>query len=272
MQTLIIEAGKNSRMYWRDLWRFRELLFFLAWRDLLVRYKQTVIGIGWALIRPLLTMVVFTVIFGRLANMPSEGVPYPLLVFAAMLPWQLFAAAFTEVGNSVVGNAGMVTKVYFPRLILPLSTLATCLVDFAVACLIMLGLMCWFSYWPSVSALLVPLFIMLTLTVALGAGLWMAALNVRYRDFRYVVPFVLQIGLYISPVGFSSSLVPEPWRIFYYLNPVAGAIDGFRWALLGGRTTLYVEGMLVSIVVAALLLASGLAYFRSTERTFADNI
>lgn len=272
MQTLIIEAGKNSRMYWRDLWRFRELLFFLAWRDLLVRYKQTVIGIGWALIRPLLTMVVFTVIFGRLAKMSSEGAPYPLLVFAAMLPWQLFSSAFTEVGNSIVANAGMVTKVYFPRLILPLSTLATCLVDFAIASLIMFGLMCWFHYWPTASALLLPLFVAQALVVAFGAGLWIAALNVRYRDFRYVVPFVLQIGLYISPVGFSSSLVPESWRIFYYLNPVAGAIDGFRWALLGGHTHLYVPGMLTSIFVATLLLGSGLSYFRSTERSFADNI
>jgi len=272
MQRVVIEAGKSDRVYWQDVWRFRELLFFLAWRDLLVRYKQTAIGVLWAVLRPFLTMVVFTVIFGKLANMPSDGKPYPLLVFAALLPWQLFASALAEASNSVVANAGMVTKIYFPRLILPLSTLAVCLVDFAISGLIMLGLMIWFDSWPSATILLLPCFVAVALAVALGVGLWTAALNVRYRDFRYAIPFVLQLGLYVSPVGFSSTLIPESWRLLYYLNPMAGVIDGFRWALLGSTTPLYIEGLFLSAALAALLLAGGLVYFRRTERSFADTI
>lgn len=272
MRTLIIEAHKRNQVYWQDLWRFRELLFFLAWRDFLVRYKQTAIGVLWAVIRPVLTMVVFTVVFGKLAKMPSDGAPYPLFVFAAMLPWQLFANAFTEISNSVVNNSGMVTKIYFPRLILPLSTLAVCLVDFGISGVILLGLMIWYQTWPSVAILLVPAFTTLALAAALGIGLWASALNVRYRDFRYAIPFLLQLGLYMSPVGFSSALVPEPWRLVYYLNPMAGAIDGYRWALLGGELPIYINGLLISAAVAVLLLAGGISYFRRTERSFADTI
>ncbi|MBS1188464.1 MAG: type transporter [Rhodocyclaceae bacterium] len=272
MQRVVIEAGGGDRRYWQDLWRFRELMLFLAWRDLLVRYKQTAIGLAWALLRPLVAMVAFTVIFGQIAKLPSDGVPYPLLVFSAMLPWQLFASAFADSGNSVVANAGMVSKIYFPRLILPLSTLAVCLADFAVACLILVGLMAWYGHWPSVSILSLPVFMLMALAAALGAGLVAAALNVRYRDVRYVLPFVLQFGLYFSPVGFSSSLVPDGWRLVFYLNPIAGAIDGFRWSLLGGGGQFYLEGVLLSALLSLLLLVGGLAYFRRVERSFADNI
>lgn len=269
---LVIEAGKGDRRYWQDVWRFRELMFFLAWRDLLVRYKQTAVGVLWALLRPLIAMVAFTVIFGKLAKLPSDGAPYPLLVFSAMLPWQLFASSFTDSGNSVIANAGMVSKIYFPRLILPLSALAVCLVDLAISCLILCGLMAWYDYWPSIKVVMLPAFVVLALAVALGAGLLVAALNVRYRDFRHLIPFMLQLGLYVSPVGFSSSLVPDNWRLAYYLNPMAGVIDGFRWALLGRGAPLYIEGILLSTFLSILLLAGGLVYFRRTERSFADNI
>lgn len=272
MQKLLIEAGKADSQYWKDVWRFRELLLLLAWRDLLVRYKQTVFGVLWAVLRPLVAMVAFSVIFGKLAKLPSDNLPYPLIVFSALLPWQLFSTALTDTSNSIVGNAGMVSKIYFPRLILPLSTLAVCLVDFMISCGILGVLMIWYGVVPSPKILLLPIFVLLALAVALGTGLWAAALNVRYRDFRYVIPFTLQFGLYISPVGFSSSLVPEAWRLAFYANPIAGVIDGFRWALLGGSTQLYMEGLLFSIFIAIILLTSGLRYFRRTERSFADTI
>lgn len=272
MYPLVIEAGRSDRHYWQDAWRYRELLFFLAWRDIVVRYKQTAIGMLWAILRPLAAMVVFTVIFGKLARLPSDGVPYPLLVFAAMLPWQLFASALADASNSVVANAGMVSKVYFPRIILPLSALAVSLVDFAVSILILVGLMAWYGHWPTASVIALPAFVALALLCALGAGLWTAAMNVRYRDFRYIVPFALQLGLFISPIGFSSTLVPEAWRLLYYLNPMAGVIDGFRWALLGGGAPPYIEGLALSTGIAVALAASGFAYFRRTERSFVDTI
>lgn len=272
MQRIVIEAGRSDLRYWQDVWRFRELMLFLAWRDLLVRYKQTAIGVLWALLRPMIAVVAFTIIFGKLAKLPSDGVPYPLLVFTAMLPWQLFASSFTDSSNSVVGNAGMVSKIYFPRLILPLSTLAVCLVDLAVSCTILVGLMAWYEHWPSVRVFVLPAFILLTLAFALGVGLIAAAMNVRFRDFRYIIPFMLQLGLYISPVGFSSSVVPQDWRLVYYVNPIAGAIEGFRWSLLDGSTPLYREGMVLSGILSILLLVGGLVYFRRTERSFADNI
>ncbi len=269
---LIIEAGRTEKNYWQDLWRYRELFYFLAWRDILVRYKQTAIGMAWAMIRPFTAMVVFTVVFGQLAKLPSEGVPYPILVFAALLPWQFFANALTACGSSIVGNAHLISKVYFPRLIVPISAIVVSLVDFLVSGMILLGLMIWYNFVPSWRIVTLPAFTLLAIAAALGAGLWIAALNVRYRDFQHLLPFIVQFGLYISPVGFSSSIVPERWRDLYYLNPMVGVIDGFRWAILRGNTTLYMPGFLLSIALVALLLVSGVWYFRKTERTFADII
>lgn len=269
---LIIEAGRTERQYWQDLWRYRELFYFLAWRDILVRYKQTVIGIAWALIRPFLTMVVFTVVFGRLAKLPSEGVPYPILVFAAMLPWQFFANALSECSNSLITNANLLSKVYFPRLIVPTSAVIVSFVDFLISGMILLGLMAWYNFVPSWQILTLPLFILIAFSAAMGAGLWLAALNVQYRDFRYIVPFIVQFGLYISPVGFSSSIVPEQWRLWYSLNPMVGVIDGFRWAILGQETQLLTQGFAISSGLVLLLLVSGISYFRKMERTFADVI
>lgn len=270
---LVIRPGQGLRHYWRDLWAYRELFYFLAWRDVAVRYKQTVIGVAWSIIRPLLTMVVFTVVFGRIAQLPADGgVPYPILVYAAMLPWQFFASSLAESSNSLVANAQMIGKIYFPRLALPASAVIVSFVDFAVAFLILLVLMLVYRFPPGWRLLTLPLFIALAFGASLGAGLWLAALNVKYRDFRYIVPFILQLGLYISPVGFSSSVVPAAWRPFYALNPMVGVIDGFRWAILGGQTPLYLPGLALSVVLVALLFAGGLYYFRHTERTFADVI
>jgi lipopolysaccharide transport system permease protein len=270
--TLIIEAGRADRQYWKDLWRYRELFFFLAWRDILVRYKQTVIGILWALIRPLLTMVVFTVIFGKLAKLPSNDVPYPILVFAAMLPWQFFANALSECSNSLISNSNLVSKVYFPRLIVPASAVVVSFIDFLISSSILVALMIWYKFVPTWGMLMLPFLIMLAFAAALGGGLWFSALNIKYRDFRFIVPFVVQFGLYVSPVGFSSAIVPEQWRLLYSLNPMVGVIDGFRWAILGQNTAMYWPGFLLSIGIVLLLLISGVWYFRKTERTFADII
>ncbi|MFN6471307.1 MAG: ABC transporter permease [Nostoc sp. SerVER01] len=270
---LIIEAGQTEQQYWKDLWRYRELFYFLSWRDILVRYKQTAIGMLWALIRPFLTMIVFSVIFGNLAKLPSEGTaPYPILVFAALLPWQFFSNALSECSNSLISNANLISKVYFPRLIVPASSVIVSFVDFLVSGMILLGLMAWYNFVPSWRILSLPLFIAIAFAASLGVGLWLAALNVEYRDFRYIVPFLVQFGLYISPVGFSSSLVPEEWRLFYYLNPMVGVIDGFRWAILGGESKLYWTGFTLSLGLVALLLVSSIWYFRKMERTFADVI
>jgi lipopolysaccharide transport system permease protein len=268
----VIEAGRTERHYWGDLWRYRELFGFLVWRDLLVRYKQTAIGLAWALLRPLLAIVVFTVVFGKLAGLPSEGVPYAILVCAGLLPWQFFASAFSEAGASLVGNAGIISKVYFPRLVIPASAVIVSLVDFGVSLVILAGLMIWYGYSPDWRIVTLPLFALIAFAAALGAGLWVGALNVRYRDFRFVIPFIVQFGLYISPVGFSSSIVPERWRLAYSLNPMVGVIDGFRWAVLGAEASLYWPGFLLSIVIVLLLLLSGVWYFRKTERSFADII
>jgi homopolymeric O-antigen transport system permease protein len=269
---LVIEAGRTERHYWLDLWRYRELFFFLAWRDILVRYKQTVIGLAWALIRPLLTMIVFVFVFGKLAKLPSGGVPYPILVFAALLPWQFFSNAFSEAGNSLISNANMISKVYFPRLVIPASAVIVSFVDFLISGIILVGLMAWYGFAPNLRMLTLPLFIFVAFTAAMGAGLWIAALNVKYRDFRYIVPFVVQFGLYISPVGFSSNIVPENWRLLYSINPMVGVIDGFRWAILGGNTQLYWPGFLLSIFLVLVILVTGIYYFRNTEKTFADVI
>lgn len=269
---LIIEAGRTERQYWRDLWRYRELFYFLAWRDILVRYKQTAIGIAWALIRPFLTMVVFTVVFGNIAKLPSQGVPYPILVFAGMLPWQFFANALGECSNSLIGNANLISKVYFPRLIVPTSAVIVSFVDFLISGMILLGLMAWYNFVPDWRILTLPFFILIASAASMGAGLWLAALTVQYRDFRFVVPFIIQFGLYISPVGFSSNIVPEQWRLLYSINPMVGVIDGFRWAILGGEANIYMPGFLLSVGLVFVLLWSGIWYFRRMERTFADVI
>ena len=268
----MIEAGRAGRHYWRDLWRYRELFYFLAWRDILVRYKQTVVGVAWSLLRPLITMVVFTVLFGRLAKLPSESIPYPLLVFAGMLPWQFFANSFAESGNSLVANSNLISKIYFPRLIVPAGAIIVSLIDFLIAGLFLAGLMLWFGFLPDWRILTLPFFIILALAAALGTGFLISALTVEYRDFRFIVPFVVQFGLYVSPVGFSSVIIPEKWRLLYSLNPMVGIIDGFRWALLRGQTQLYLPGFYCSLGVISILLIGGIWYFRRTERTFADVI
>jgi lipopolysaccharide transport system permease protein len=272
VRRLVLEAGGADRQYWRDLWRYRELFYFLAWRDVLVRYKQTVIGVAWSLIRPLLTMVVFTVVFGHLAKLPSQGVPYPLLVLAGMLPWQFFSSALSEASNSLVGNANLISKVYFPRLVIPTSAVIVSFVDFLISFLILIGMMIFYQYVPDWKILTLPLFLILAFAAAMGVGLWLTTLNVKYRDFRYVIPFVVQFGLYISPVGFSSQIVPAEWQLLYSLNPMVGVIDGFRWALLGGAVAINWGGFWISTALVAILLWTGILYFRKMEKTFADVI
>lgn len=270
---LIIRSGQIEIQYWRDLWRYRELFYFLAWRDILVRYKQSLIGIAWALIRPFLSMVVFSVIFGRLAQLPSDGnVPYPILVFAAILPWQFFSSALTGCSTSLVSNANLISKVYFPRLIIPTSAVIVSFVDFLVSGIILLGLMAFYDFVPSIQILTLPIFIVIAFATAIGTGLWLSALNVKYRDFKHLVPFIVQFGLYISPVGFSSNVIPEQWRLIYSLNPMVGVIDGFRWAILGNNTKVYLPGFIISILLVSTILLSGVLYFRKMERTFADTI
>ena len=269
---LEIEAGKTERHYWIDLWRYRHLFYFLAWRDILVRYKQTIIGLAWALIRPLLTMMVFVIVFGKLAKLPSEGVPYPILVFAALLPWQFFSNAFTEAANSLISNSNMISKVYFPRLVIPTSAVIVSFVDFMISGIILVGLMLWYGFVPDWRIITLPLFTIIAFAAAMGTGLWIAALNVKYRDFRYIIPFVVQIGLYVSPVGFSSSIIPENWRLLYSINPMVGVIDGFRWAILGNNIQLYWPGFLLSLTLVLIILVTGIVYFRKTEKTFADVI
>lgn len=271
-ETLVIEAGRTELHYWKDLWRYRELFYFLAWRDILVRYKQTAIGFAWAVIRPFLTMIVFVIVFGKLAKLPSDNVPYPILVFAALLPWQFFANAFTEAGNSLISNANMISKVYFPRLVVPTSAVIVSFVDFLISGIILVGLMLWYGVVPDWHIFTLPLFILVAFAAAMGAGLWIAALNVKYRDFRYIIPFIVQFGLYVSPVGFSSTIVPEQWRMLYSINPMVGVIDGFRWAILGANTQLYWPGFLLSLGLVIILLITGIFYFRKTERRFADLI
>lgn len=271
-QLLIIEAGRSERHYWRDLWRYRELFYFLAWRDILVRYKQTVIGLAWSLLRPFLTMLVFTLVFSKLAKLPSGNVPYPILVFAALLPWQFFANAFGEAGNSLINNSNMISKVYFPRLVVPASAVIVSFIDFLISGAILVGLMAWYGYMPDWHIVLLPVFTLIAFAASLGAGLWMAALNVKYRDFRYIIPFVVQFGLYVSPVGFSSNIVPEEWRLLYSINPMVGVIDGFRWSIMGGEAQLYWPGFILSMCLVTVILITGIVYFRRTERRFADLI
>lgn len=269
---LVIEAGRTERHYWKDLWRYRELFYFLAWRDILVRYKQTAIGIAWAVMRPLLTTVIFVFVFGKVAKLPSEGVPYPILVFAALLPWQFFANAFAEAGNSLINNANMISKVYFPRLVVPASAVIVGLADFLISGVMLAGLMIWYGVAPDWRIVTLPLFFSVAVMAAMGAGLWIAALNVQYRDFRYIIPFVVQFGLYVSPVGFSSTVVPNQWRLLYSLNPMVGVIDGFRWAILGGENQLYWPGMVLSLALVLVIAITGVLHFRKIEKRFADVI
>ncbi len=269
---LIIEVGRTEGQYWKDIWSYRGLFYFLAWRDILVRYKQTVIGIAWAVIRPFLTMIVFTIIFGKLAKLPSEGVPYPILVFAAMLPWQFFASSLSEASNSLIGNVNLISKVYFPRLIIPASSIITSFVDFLISGTILVILMVWYQFIPGWRLITLPLFIAIAFAASMGAGLWLTALNVKYRDFRYIVPFIVQFGLYISPVGFSSTVVPEKWRLLYSINPMVGVIDGFRWAILGGDVKIFWPGFLISLALVGIIFFMGIWYFRKTEKMFADVI
>jgi len=271
-QELIIEAGKTERHYWKDLWNYRELFYFLAWRDILVRYKQTAIGIIWALLRPFLTMLVFTIIFSKLAKLPSGGAPYPIMVFAAILPWQFFATSFTGAGNSLISNANMISKVYFPRLVIPISSVIVCFFDFLISFAILLFLMFWYGFIPEFRIITLPLFVIMAFAASLAAGLWVAALNVRYRDFRYIIPFIVQLGLFVSPVGFNSSIVPDKWLFLYSLNPMVGVIDGFRWAIIGDKYQLYLPGFLLSLSLITIILTTGIIYFRKTEKTFADLI
>lgn len=269
---LVIEAGKTEKQYWRDLWQYRELFYFLAWRDILVRYKQTAIGVLWALLRPFLTMVVFTIVFGNIAKLPSEGAPYPILVFAAMLPWQFFSSSLAECSNSLIVNSNLLSKVYFPRLIVPTSAVIVSFVDFLISGFILLGLMTWYNFVPSWRILTLPFFTAIAFMAAMGAGLWLASLNVQYRDFRYIVPFFVQFGLYISPVGFSSNIVPEKWRLIYSLNPMVSVIDGFRWAILENESQIYLPGFILSLTLIIAILVSGLYFFRRMEKIFADVI
>ena len=270
-RSIVLEAGRAEQNYWADLWHYRELFAILAWRDITVRYKQTVIGVAWAVVRPFLTMVIFTIVFGRLANLPSDGAtPYPVLVFAGMLPWFLFSSILSDASNSLVGNANLVGKVYFPRIIIPASAAVVAIVDFAINFALLAGLMLWYGFWPSWHIIFLPLVIVLAVLASLGPALLITALNVKYRDFRYIIPFIMQFGLYVSPVGFSSAVVPQQWRLLYSLNPVVGVIDGFRWCLLGGESRIYLPGFALSLAVVAFFLWLGIRHFRRTERTFAD--
>jgi lipopolysaccharide transport system permease protein len=272
VEEIVIEADHAATNYWRDLWRFRELTYFLVWRDVIVRYKQTVIGIAWVVLQPLLMMIVFTVIFGRIAKLPSNGIPYPILVLSGLLPWQFFSRALGESSNSLVGNSALITKVYFPRLLIPFATVAGGVVDFLVSLVLLAAAMVWYRFQPTIYLAAALLALPLAVMGAAGLAIWSAALNVKYRDFRYVMPFALQIGTYVSPVGFDSSILSPPLRALLSLNPIVCAIDVFRWAISGGRTTLYLPGLAISLGVSVILLVVGIAYFRNTERSFADVI
>ena len=270
LPTVIIEPSRGwVSLKLRELWEYRELLYFLAWRDISVRYKQTLLGAAWAIIQPFFTMVVFSVFFGKLAKLSSEGIPYPIFAYCALLPWHYFAEAMSRSSGSLVGSANLITKVYFPRLVIPLSSVLSPVVDFAIAFVVLLGMMLYYGMWPTAAMVWLPLFLLLALVTALGVGMWLSALNVQYRDVRYVIPFLTQFWMFATPVAYSSSLVPERWRALYGLNPMAGVVEGFRWALLGTGQT---PGpmLAVSVVVVLLLLVSGAFYFRRMEKTFAD--
>ncbi|GHV54977.1 transport permease protein [Deltaproteobacteria bacterium] len=269
---LVIEAGKTERQYWKDLWLYRELLGFLCWRDIMVRYKQTVIGVLWAVLKPLLAMLAFTIVFGRIANLPSEGAaPYAIMVYAAMLPWQFFSASLAGSSNSLVSNANLVSKVYFPRLLVPMSSVSVHIVDFCISFVLLLALMAIYQFMPPLQIVAVIPLAALTGLVALGPGLLFCALNVTYRDFCHIIPFITQFGLYISPVGFSSSIVPEKWRLLYEFNPMVGIIEAYRWAILGSMD-FPARSFGIACSIALVFLVIGVKVFRSAEKTFADVI
>lgn len=270
-QTLIIEAGHTERQYWRDLWRFRELFFLIAWRDFLIRYKQTVVGIAWALIRPFLTMLVLTLVM-KIGKLPPGGVPAPLFVFVAMLPWQFFSTAMAESGNSLVNNSNLISKIYFPRLVVPAGSVIVSFVDFLISAAFLVMLMFYYRFVPPPQIVFIPLFVLLVFVAAFGSGLWIAALTVEYRDFRFIVPFIVQFGLYAAPVLTMTSHVPDKWRLLYSLNPTVGIIDGFRWCILGGENSIAMPEVMLSVLITTFLIFSGIWYFRKTERTFADVI
>jgi len=269
---VIIEAGKAEKHYWIDLWKYRELFYFFSWKDILVRYKQTVIGIAWSVLRPIITMIIFTIIFGRIAKLPSADAPYPILVFTALLPWLFFSNALSDSSNSLISNSNMISKIYFPRIILPSSAVIVALIDFFIS-FILLGItMVWYKFIPSWKIFFMPFFLLLALVFSLGAGFLLSALNVKYRDFKYIVPFIIQFGLYVSPIGFSSDVIPGKWRFLYSLNPMVGVIDGFRWSIIGNSVEFYIPGFLLSIFLTITLFIVGIIYFRKTEKTFADRI
>lgn len=273
MQQIIIESGKAEKTYWKDIWTFRELFYILSWRDIKVRYKQTVLGVAWSIIRPLLTMFVFTIVFGSIAKLPTEGAaPYAIMVYAAMLPWQFFSNALSESSVSLIGNASLISKVYFPRLIIPTAAVITSFIDFLISFVILIGLMIYYQYAPSWNIVFLPLFLAIAFLASIGPGLWLTALNVKFRDFRYIVPFIVQFGLYISPVGFSSNIVPNKWKLLYSLNPMVGVIDGFRWCILGGNMNIDVKGFALSMAIVIFFLWLGIYQFRKMEKTFADVI
>jgi lipopolysaccharide transport system permease protein len=270
---ITIKAGQKDDRYWIDLWQYRELFQVLAWRDLSARYKQTAIGVAWTVIRPLLSMVVLTIIFSHIAHLPSDGgAPYALMVFAGTLPWTLYSTGLSEAANSLINNVNLISKVYFPRMIVPTASVVVAFVDFLISFVILGMTMIWFGFLPSWQIVFLPFFIGLAFLASLGPALWFAALNVRYRDFRYIIPFVVQFGMYVTPVGFSSSVIPQEWRLIYSLNPMVGVIDGFRWCLLGGDSPLNLSSLSMSVVVTAFFLWFGIRQFRALERRFADII
>lgn len=272
-RVMILEAGRAETNYWRDLWAYRELFAILAWRDVAVQYKQSIIGIAWAVVRPLLTMIIFTVLLGRLAKLPTVGsVPYPVMVMAGMLPWFLFSTTLSQAANSLVANSNLISKVYFPRLIVPAASAMVALVDFAVTFVLLILMMLAFGVIPDWRILFLPGFVILAILSSLGPALLLTSMNVRYRDFRFIVPFIVQFGMYVSPVGFSSAIIPERWRLLYSINPAVGVIDGFRWCLLGGEAQLNWPGFCLSLVVVGFFLWLGVRTFRATEKTFADLI
>lgn len=268
----IIKPNQDFGYYWKDLFHYSGLFYYLAWRDISVRYKQTVIGVAWSVLRPFLTMIVLTIVFGKVAKLPSGNTPYPILVYAALLPWQFFSNSFSIGSGSLIGNSSLITKVYFPKIILPTTSMIVSFVDFCISFFILLILMVWYQYIPNRNIFFLPIFLPLAMITSLGASFWISALNVRYRDFRYIIPFIVQFGLYISPVGFNSDLIPQKWRLIYSINPMVGVIDGFRWAILGNEINLYLPGFVLSVILAVLLFVSGFIYFRAMEKTFADVI
>jgi lipopolysaccharide transport system permease protein len=268
---IVIEPGRSEKSYWRDLWTYRELFYILSWRDIKVRYKQTVIGAAWSIIRPLLTTVIFTFVFSRVAKLTAPGeAPYAILVFAGMLPWQFFATALSDSSNSLIGNANLVSKVYFPRMIIPASSIVVAFVDFGISFLLLVAMFVYYGFTPDIKIFLLPAFTFVAIMASFGFGILITALNVRYRDFKYVVPFIIQIGLYITPVGFSSSVIPDRWRFLYSANPMVGVVDGFRWCILD--EPMYWPGFTLSVTIILLFVLLGVRYFRNTEKSFADNI